>query len=326
MVWENVEDDSTRLVGGVLVLCAYALLHHKSDISDPHLPSLQTKAAPAAKKRGTSKFGKRDLQERPLNSSCGFIHLLKQPTFWNTIMANLDGDPPAHTSSPTNNISSPLEVPGADPAAQPCPLLDKLPPELRSTIYDFVVASRTTEARESDMIDLTKHTPPDKALLVTCRQIYNEAKKVYVTAYRAYWTDNRFRFYRAQSIGPREVKIITCSLRERDLQHIRHLELVRDEPSQPLGSCYETYAFRLVDARGLWLSKYAGEHFVLCQMQGHVDLATGSAKKLAGLLPTAKCGMSLQHQIVYLLRTTEEFVAAPSPQVASLGLSQVLDE
>ena len=74
----------------------------------------------------------------------------------------------------------PQQVSGDDK----CHLLDS-PPEVRNRIYDYLFAIEPTA-------DLLTVTPPEKALIVTCRQIYEEAKHMYRVRFRAFWMDTTF--------------------------------------------------------------------------------------------------------------------------------------
>lgn len=47
-----------------------------------------------------------------------------------------------------------------------------MPPEIRNRIYELVLATPVAGAE----IDLLSARPPDKALLLTCRRIYDEVK------------------------------------------------------------------------------------------------------------------------------------------------------
>lgn len=74
-------------------------------------------------------------------------------------------------------------------SATPCLLLDKLSPELRNTIYDL---SFTTDADSQAEINLFRAVGPSKSLILTCRQVHNEAAGLHKLAYRRYWTTGKF--------------------------------------------------------------------------------------------------------------------------------------
>lgn len=65
------------------------------------------------------------------------------------------------------------------------PLLD-LPAEIRNCIFELSF----TPDWPAD--DLFKACPPSNALITTCRQVYQEARGLYRTGYRAYWTTTQF--------------------------------------------------------------------------------------------------------------------------------------
>ena len=68
-----------------------------------------------------------------------------------------------------------------------CPL-KSMPPEIRNRIYTF------TFALELDAkVELLDAKPPLKALLLTCRQIYEEAKHMYGAAHRQFWSITQFQ-------------------------------------------------------------------------------------------------------------------------------------
>lgn len=73
---------------------------------------------------------------------------------------------------------SPSEVAG------PCRLL-RLPAEMRKCISEMVFAVE-------DETDLVEARPPRKALLSTCRQIYNETKRMYKENYRDFYRKSCF--------------------------------------------------------------------------------------------------------------------------------------
>lgn len=78
-----------------------------------------------------------------------------------------------------------------DKADETCHLL-KLPPELRNQIYD----SAFHVSPDSDGFVYFTTKPPAKDVLMTCRQIYNEAKGWYKHAYRRFWSEGHFMIRR----------------------------------------------------------------------------------------------------------------------------------
>lgn len=60
-------------------------------------------------------------------------------------------------------------------------------PELRNYIYELMFS-----APDATEVDLFEAKPPPKSLLLTCRQVYNEAAALYRAAYRSFWTESDF--------------------------------------------------------------------------------------------------------------------------------------
>ncbi|KAF2166749.1 hypothetical protein M409DRAFT_22803 [Zasmidium cellare ATCC 36951] len=73
--------------------------------------------------------------------------------------------------------------------AQSCLFFEKLPAEMRNTIYELAF---TPAVLSNEAVHLPDSTPPSKSLLTTCRQMHSEAKGVYRRAYRNYWTNSNF--------------------------------------------------------------------------------------------------------------------------------------
>ncbi|KAI6906049.1 hypothetical protein D0869_10408 [Hortaea werneckii] len=74
----------------------------------------------------------------------------------------------------------------AKSSQKPCGLLE-LPPELRNNIYELCF--KTVYDNRSSF---SAPTPPEFAILQTCRQIHSEAIQVYQVADREYWSDSHF--------------------------------------------------------------------------------------------------------------------------------------
>ncbi|KAI7278386.1 hypothetical protein KC345_g6003 [Hortaea werneckii] len=70
---------------------------------------------------------------------------------------------------------------------KPCGLLE-LPPELRNNIYELCFEPVDDGGRTS----FTATTPPEFAILQTCRQIHEEAVQIYRVAEREYWSTTHF--------------------------------------------------------------------------------------------------------------------------------------
>ncbi|RMY88159.1 hypothetical protein D0861_04973 [Hortaea werneckii] len=74
----------------------------------------------------------------------------------------------------------------AESSQKPCGLLE-LPPELRNNIYKLCF--KTVHDNRSSF---NAPTPPETAVLQTCRQIRNEAAQICQVADREYWSDSHF--------------------------------------------------------------------------------------------------------------------------------------
>lgn len=101
---------------------------------------------------------------------------------------------------------------------QDCRLLN-IAPELRNKIYEYAFARTDSEA----IVDLEHAEWPAKHLLLSCQQIYHEAKGIYQDAYRRYFTDTRFQldFMNLSTL-------VTCRslpITEVDFWRIEHLEV-----------------------------------------------------------------------------------------------------
>ncbi|KAK4950917.1 hypothetical protein LTR10_010910 [Elasticomyces elasticus] len=99
-----------------------------------------------------------------------------------------------------------------------------IPPEIRNDIYerafDQIWTAGTNYAETGDTVDLMKAVPPSKAPLLACRQMFDEAKGLYKTAYRAYWSEVHFT-----TCIPEQQHKLVAHFREDDLHRIRHLRL-----------------------------------------------------------------------------------------------------
>ncbi|KAI7158443.1 hypothetical protein KC343_g15005 [Hortaea werneckii] len=75
----------------------------------------------------------------------------------------------------------------AESSQKPCGLLE-LPPELRNNIYELCFEPVDDGGHTS----FTATTPPELAILQTCRQIHDEANQIYRVAEREYWSNTHF--------------------------------------------------------------------------------------------------------------------------------------
>ncbi|KAI7085271.1 hypothetical protein KC356_g6022 [Hortaea werneckii] len=83
-----------------------------------------------------------------------------------------------HNNQPNATVES---------SQKPCNFLE-LPPELRNNIYELCFQPVDDGGRTS----FTAITPPEFAILQTCRQIYDEAVQIYRVAEREYWPNTHF--------------------------------------------------------------------------------------------------------------------------------------
>ncbi|KAI5366646.1 hypothetical protein Slin14017_G042860 [Septoria linicola] len=124
---------------------------------------------------------------------------------------------------------------GASPPTD-CLILDRLAAELRNSIYKLAF----TPDRDIEEVDFFAAAPPSSALLLTCRQIKNEARGIHRAAYRSYWRSAKF------FILEREVDLKQgLPVPIRDINRIQDLRVI--------GPCTTgSYSFDLLDKRGVW--------------------------------------------------------------------------
>ena len=67
--------------------------------------------------------------------------------------------------------------------------LQTLPAELRNRIYELAF---TCDTQEDETTDLCTACPPNKALTLVSRQLYNEASGIYRDSYRRFWAESDF--------------------------------------------------------------------------------------------------------------------------------------
>lgn len=65
-----------------------------------------------------------------------------------------------------------------------CPI-KTIPAEMRNRIYELVL---TSQSESTAKVELLEAEPPSKALLLTCRQFYEEAKQMHQVQCREYWS------------------------------------------------------------------------------------------------------------------------------------------
>ncbi|KAK3633904.1 hypothetical protein LTR56_004663 [Elasticomyces elasticus] len=98
--------------------------------------------------------------------------------------------------------------------ASTAPKLLTMPPEMRNRIYELVFGTQPGEG------DLTGPAPPSRRLLLTCAQVYHEARGVYQTACTSYWAKTHFTIRMPLNAGTEPMAIT-----EGELSAVRHLQL-----------------------------------------------------------------------------------------------------
>lgn len=72
---------------------------------------------------------------------------------------------------------------------KPSPSLLALPPEIRNIIYGYVFAF---DSQQKIPLQAAQATAPELALLLTCRQIHDQAQGLHAEETEAFWTDLTF--------------------------------------------------------------------------------------------------------------------------------------
>jgi len=109
-----------------------------------------------------------------------------------------------------------------------------LPPELRNNIYELAFSSdHYIEAI------LLEDEPPSKSLLLTCREIYNEARIMHRKAYRDFWTASEFIIDDFYAV-PLEAAKVMAMIKPQDLTHMTDLTIYDGEDG------------KIVYVNGLW--------------------------------------------------------------------------
>ena len=118
-----------------------------------------------------------------------------------------------------------------------CPLLE-LAAELRNSIYELAF---TLDDDNGIGVLLEDAAGPSKALLLTCRQIYSEARIIHKQAYQCYWRQTLF-IVRDQITKFR-------ALTEEDLDAIKNVILFITYAYSPVIEFYQT------NGDGVWIWK-----------------------------------------------------------------------
>lgn len=121
------------------------------------------------------------------------------------------------------------------PSTKRCSFLERIPAELRNEIYKLAFTTNSAK------VDLFSTPPPSKALILTCRKVYEEARGFYKAAYQSYWKNTNF------AIDGNTIELEAISrLREDDLQHITRLAASWLSPRRT------THHFELLSLNGAW--------------------------------------------------------------------------
>lgn len=106
--------------------------------------------------------------------------------------------------------------------SEPCHL-KRLPAELRNNIYESVF-----DFPENGMKTLYANAPFSKSLILTCREIHDEAAGIYKSTYRKYWSTSHFTI---QGRNPRKALKLVPTLSVRDVWHIKKITITNSTPS-----------------------------------------------------------------------------------------------
>jgi len=127
-----------------------------------------------------------------------------------------------------------------------------LPKEIRNIIYEYVFCDNvdhfhepirydrdvgTVMADVPTRVNLERSSPPSKETILACRELYLEMKGMYIVAYRAYWSDNRFTY------NPERFEPTSFLPPNKDMRHIQHFCVL-----------LLSYQVHIVSKRGKWVS------------------------------------------------------------------------
>lgn len=111
----------------------------------------------------------------------------------------------------------------------PCYLLDKLPPELRNRIYEFVFTFDHIKGDHNDEIDVcTAVKEQPNSLLFTCHTIQAEAKKMFKAELNAFWSTHNFvvtesAYYHGEGFRKPDLETIK-KLTDDDIRYMKSLK------------------------------------------------------------------------------------------------------
>ncbi|KAK5744206.1 hypothetical protein LTR17_002236 [Elasticomyces elasticus] len=134
---------------------------------------------------------------------------------------------------PVTGVAFSCDTPGTHTGGQPCRLLT-VAPEIRNKIYELALYDNN-----EGLVDLLSAGSPSKNLLLSCHQVYEEAKGIHAEAYRRYWSETNFvlRTIRGRRIVyPRDLPV---NFTKQDLDKIRHLQF--SATFGMLQSCKDAY-------------------------------------------------------------------------------------
>ncbi|KAK3631255.1 hypothetical protein LTR22_021139 [Elasticomyces elasticus] len=123
---------------------------------------------------------------------------------------------------PVTGVTFSCDTSGTHTSSQTCKLLT-IAPELRNKTYELALSEVNT-----GLVDLlSAGSPSNKNLLLSCRQVYEEAKGIHAEAYRRYWSETNFVLRHANRIYCRtgtERSMLPVSFTAEDLAQVRHLQ------------------------------------------------------------------------------------------------------
>lgn len=131
--------------------------------------------------------------------------------------------------------------------AAPIPPISRLlalPKELRLLIYEALYPAQHPSDQQ---IDIASASPPSKAPLLTCKQIHQETKALYVTSFRTYWAASHFIVHRNAQAPKALAREAILSLPLREMQHITHLRILA-----PGTKAEDDFSAYLVHPNGGW--------------------------------------------------------------------------
>ena len=135
-----------------------------------------------------------------------------------------------------------------------CHLL-KVPREMRDQIYGHLFACEASA-------QLLEAKPPEKAILSTCGQIYDEAKQVYKVSYRSFWKDTEFIVNVTDEINPVSLPRLVDWLENVSDESLAQIETLH------IISCsfYHNVTFKWEFRCGIWVEAHSApeEQSIAC--------------------------------------------------------------